>query len=172
MKKEKKLQLKNVLIYIVVFLCVLTAAFFLLRSGQGGWRLPWLPEEQPSADSDSLTEQNLSPAEREFIKKNREEVEALRRVAAELEEMVPELGVTSRQFNEGLLPLIELLQELGAEAEPENWPEFQTRFAYECEKLNRLRQSQTNLPKQVQDSEDKIMQILQKLNQIIQRMNK
>ena len=85
---------------------------------------------------------------------------------------MPDLGVTSREFNEGLLPLIELLQGLGAELRPEDWPQFQTQFVYQYDKLNTLRQERTNLPTQVTESEDKVMQVLQELNQIIQRMNK
>ena len=132
-------------------------------------RLFW-ESEQPTADNGA--EPSLSQAEREFIEKNQTEIEALRQTVAKIEETLPDLGVTSREFNEGLLPLIELLQGLGAELRPENWRQFQTQFAYQYDKLNVLRQERTNLPRQVAESEDKVMQLLQELNQVIQRMNK
>ena len=160
---------KNVLVYMVVFLCILGAAFFLFFSSQEVRRLFW-ESEQPAADNGA--EPSLSQAEREFIEKNQTEIEALRQTVAKIEETLPDLGVTSREFNEGLLPLIELLQGLGAELRPEDWPQFQTQFAYQYDKLNVLRQEQTNLPTQVAESEDKVMQLLQELNQVIQRMNK
>ena len=154
MEIKRKPKPKNVLVYMVVFLCILGAAFFFFFSSQGTWRLFWTPE-QPAADNGA--EQGLSQAEQ---------------TVAKLEETLPDLGVTSREFNEGLLPLIELLQGLGAELRPEDWPQFQTQFAYQYDKLNTLRQERTNLPTQVTESEDKVMQVLQELNQIIQRMNK
>lgn len=169
MEIKRKPKPKNVLVYMVVFLCMLGAAFFFFFSSQGTWRLFWTPE-QPAADNGA--EQGLSQAEREFIDKNQTQIEALRQTVAKLEETLPDLGVTSREFNEGLLPLIELLQGLGAELRPEDWPQFQTQFAYQYDKLNTLRQERTNLPTQVAESEDKVMQVLQELNQIIQRMNK
>ena len=186
MKAKNKPNSKIVLLCIIVCLCVLGAAFCLLfgnRLERAFWQEEQAAKEKGAHKANNAVEKagdkkgdntgdNISPAEQEFLEKNQEEIKALHQTAIRLEELLPELGVTSRRFNEGLVPLIDLLEQMGEQLTFEHWAEFQTQFAYEYDKLNRLRQEQTNLPKPVTESEEKIMQILQELNQQIQRMNK
>ena len=186
MKAKNKPNSKIVLLCIIVCLCVLGAAFCLLfgnRLERAFWQAEQAAKEKGAHLANNAVEKagdkkgdntgdNISPAEQEFLEKNQEEIKALHQTATQLEELLPELGVTSRRFNEGLVPLIDLLEQMGEQLTLEHWAELQTQFAYEYDKLNRLRQEQTNLPKPIAESEDKIMQILQELNQQIQRMNK
>ncbi len=164
MKNFKKSQRRNALIFMVVFLCMGMAAFFVLFS-----------VAKLFAPVNSLSEQTQmaeARAEREFAEKNQEQIKALQAAADKLEVILPELGATGRQFNEALLPLIELLAAQSEALTLENWREFQKKFAYEYEKLYTQSQASENLPKQVQESQNKVMQILQEINQTIQEMNK
>lgn len=164
MKDLKKSRQRNALIFVVVFLCMGVAAFFALFSTA---KL-FAPVNSPSKQEQTVE----TWADREFAEKNQEQLKALQAAADKLEALLPELGVTGRQFNEALLPLIELLAAQPETLTVENWREFQEKFAYEYKKLYTQSQASQNLPKQVQESQNKVVQILQEINQVIQEMNK
>lgn len=110
--------------------------------------------------------------EEEFLKKNKESIDKLESLLAQLIAEMPTLGVTGMTFNQSLEPLIEVLAKCPTENYEENWQVFQKDFAYAYEEWNKQKEVQKNLPKQVEDSQQKIIRILQELNQVIQSMNK
>lgn len=110
--------------------------------------------------------------EEEFLKKNKESIDKLESLLAQLIAEMPTLRVTGMTFNQSLEPLIEVLAKCPTENYEENWQVFQKDFAYAYEEWNKQKEVQKNLPKQVEDSQQKIIRILQELNQVIQSMNK
>lgn len=168
MKYEKYVSIKSVLICCFVFLFIVVSAFFFVD---------WEKKEQGGQETgDNHTDRLELPdteteEEREFAARNAEEIKNLKAVQEKLMAVLPDLAVTSRDFNRRLLSIIRLLQE-SEDLSVENWQKFRTDFAYEYEKMNSGSEDRKKLPKQVQKSEEEIVQILQELNQIIQRMHK
>lgn len=122
-------------------------------------------------DQKRILPEKTNPSAKEEIF-SKEETEKLKKLQEKLEEILPELGVTGIEFNQRLTPLIELLAVQTETELRENWQKFQEEFAYHYKELNDFAQTQQNLPKEVQESQDKIIQFLQELNQHIQNMNK
>lgn len=107
-----------------------------------------------------------------FLQKNNTQIAEIEASAQKLTELISTLGVTGREFNQQMEPLIKLLAESSEQDLVENWQKFQSDFAYHYNKLNEVHQSQQNLPKEVTDAQEKIMEILQELNHSIQSMHK
>lgn len=165
MTKQGNNKNKIALICIFVFLCILAGAFYYIDNNQketlnhtGRHNLITIDTEE-------------TPEEKAFAEKNKEEIAQLKKVQDKLIEALPKLSVTSREFNQRLAPLIELLKNTEDNL-AENWQQFQTDFAYEYNKMNNDSQYREKLPKEVQESEQEIIQILQEVNQIIQQMHK
>lgn len=130
-----------------------------------------LPIKDQPMDT-ARTERAEKVWEEEFLKKNKESIDKLESLLAQLIAEMPTLGVTGRTFNQSLEPLIEVLAKCPTENYEENWQVFQKDFAYAYEEWNKQKEVQKNLPKEVEDSQQKIIRILQELNQVIQSMNK
>lgn len=150
--EKRKLQKKQMMsVFVLLFVLAMLFVFY-------SYQKRILPEKT-----------NPSAKEEIFSK---EETEKLKKLQEKLEEILPELGVTGIEFNQKLTPLIELLAMQTETELRENWQKFQEEFAYHYKELNDFAQTQQNLPKEVQDSQEKIIQFLQELNQHIQNMNK
>lgn len=108
----------------------------------------------------------------DFGEKNADQVKKLEEVAARLRIAIPNLGVTSREFNQNLGLIVALLQKQDSEKSGENWEQFQEDFAYQYKEMYTLVENQIDLPKDVRESQAEIMEILQDLNHIIQDMHK
>lgn len=124
---------------------------------------------KPPEESERLAAEKW---EQEFLQKNEEQIQKLEEIASRLMAELPSLGVTSNEFNDGLQPMIQVLADCPTEKYGENWQVFQKNFAYAYEKWHKKVSQPQNLPKQVEDSQQKIIRILQELNQVIQSMNK
>ena len=168
MKTKKRPSTGTVLICIFVFLCIFGIWFFAFRTEFGSGQLE---KDRKNEQAEIGTEQAEHPQDEKFIRKNQEQMEKLKEVQDNLVTALPKLGMTSQTFNENLQPLITLLQNVD-ESLAINWEQFQTDFAYEYEKLNKDKEYRAKLPKNIQETEEQIIKILQELNEIIQQMNK